>query len=182
MDSKHANYSYGDLQKVLKKGLRYIGKEKLQKCKNILLLGVAGGSVIETLIQDFKVTSQITGIEIDETTLSLAKKYFNLSNYKQVDLITADAFQYVKTTKNTFDLIIIDIFNDDKMPKELFAEKTWVEIHKILNNNGLCVFNSIVTSRKDVDRNNRLINYLKIKYTTTHLIKTHINELFILEK
>ena len=46
IDSLNTNYSYGSLQRILAKGLRCIGKEKIQKMNHILLLGVAGGSVV----------------------------------------------------------------------------------------------------------------------------------------
>ena len=49
LDSENTNYSFGSLQRVLKKGLKYIGYERIQNFESILVLGVAGGSVIETL-------------------------------------------------------------------------------------------------------------------------------------
>lgn len=182
MDSKHANYSYGDLQKVLQKGLRHIGKEKLQKCESILILGVAGGSVIQTLIKEFEITAAITGVEIDETTLKLANSYFKLSDVGQLNLINADAFQFINTSKSTFDLIIVDIFNDDQMPNELFLDMFWNDTYKLLSNNGLCLFNSIVTSEENMERNSTLISSLKQNFSDTQVIKTHINELFIIQK
>jgi len=183
VDSENANYSYGSLQKVLKKGLLYIGLEKLQKLENILVLGVAGGSVIQTLRNDFKVNAKITGVEIDPEIIFLANEYFKLSNTSNLELITADAFQYIKTPHNNYDLIIIDIFNDTKMPRDLFEDTFWENINKQLTNNGLCLFNSIYTSKKELDRNQQLTNRLNNYFSSIKRIKTHqINELFILSK
>lgn len=50
LDTENTNYSHGSLQKILKKCLKEIGFEKIQKFKNILILGVASGSVIKTLV------------------------------------------------------------------------------------------------------------------------------------
>ena len=51
LNTKNANYSYGSLQKILKFGLQKID---VSNCKNILILGLGAGSVIDTLIKDFK--------------------------------------------------------------------------------------------------------------------------------
>ena len=183
IDSENANYSYGSLQKVLKKGLLHIGDDKLQKLENMLVLGVAGGSVIQTLRNDFKVNAKITGVEIDPEVLSLANEYFKLSNTSDLELIIADAFNYVKNSNNKYDLIIIDIFNDAKMPNELFENSFWKNISNQLTYNGLCIFNSIYVSKKEAKRNQQLANDLACFYASVHRIKTHqINELFILSK
>ncbi len=138
IDSKNANYSYGSLQKVLKKGILQFDREKLQQCKEVLILGVAGGSIIETLQDDFKLTdAKITGIEIDEDVLELAKTYFNIDKKRNVNLIVADAFEFIKTTNKTYDLIVIDIFNDSEMPKQVFENYFWSEVYNLLNLNGL---------------------------------------------
>ena len=48
IDSENTNYSYGSLQRILKKGLKYIGYDRIKKFDKVLVLGVAGGSVIKT--------------------------------------------------------------------------------------------------------------------------------------
>jgi len=183
VDSENANYSYGSLQKVLKKGLAYIDFEKLQKLENILVLGVAGGSVIQTLRNDFNIKAKITGVEIDSDVIELANTYFKLNEISNLKLIIADAFEFLKNTNSTYDLIIIDIFNDSKMPKGLFDHIFWNLVHKSLNNGGICLFNTIYNSKKDMQRNQLLNSQLKTLFKSSKQIKTHrINELFILEK
>ncbi len=61
---KNTNYSFGSLQRALKKGLKYIGYERIRNFESILILGVAGGSVIETLNKEVKFDGKITGVEI----------------------------------------------------------------------------------------------------------------------
>ncbi len=183
IDSENANYSYGSLQKILKKGLLLFDKNKLQQCKNILVLGVAGGSVIETLQDDFNlIDAKITGIEIDETVLNIAKKYFKIDKKPNVTLLIADAFHFIKTSNEIYDLIIIDIFNDQNMPKELFTDVFWNHIHRILSTNGLCLFNSIPTSFTTNTKNKVLAQFLKSLFRQVRRKQIEINELFVLEK
>lgn len=183
IDSENANYSYGSLQQVLKKGLSFIGKHKLEQLDSILVLGVAGGSVIQTLRSDFKLNAKITGVEIDADVIHLANTYFQLNKTTNLELITADAFEYISTTKNKYDLIIIDIFNDTQMPNELFEKKLWNSIYKTLTKRGLCLFNSIYTSKKELDKNDQLKSQLTSQFSNVDSFKTNrINELIILEK
>lgn len=183
IDSENANYSYGSLQQVLKKGLLQIGKNKLQSLNNILVLGVAGGSVIKTLRDDFNVTTKITGIEIDQEVITLANTYFQLNKIINIELIIMDAFKYIDTTKRIYDFVVIDIFNDSDMPEELFKNKFWNNIYNILDCNGIAIFNSIYTSKKEILRNKELSTKLDKLFKSKKQLKTHrINELFILEK
>ncbi|PHS05536.1 MAG: spermidine synthase [Kordia sp.] len=183
IDSENANYSYGSLQQVLKIGLTHIGLDNLQKSENILVLGVAGGSVIKTLRNDFNIEAKITGVEIDPDVIELANTYFKLNSISNLELVIEDAFQFIKTTQETYDLIIIDIFNDSNMPNELFEDGFWTTIRQLLNNKGFCLFNSICTSKKDMNRNQQLNTLLENLFKFSKQLKTHrINELFILEK
>ena len=63
LDSENTNYSYGNLQRILRKGLIKIGFEKIKSMQSILVLGVAGGSVIRTLVDEINFEGKITGIE-----------------------------------------------------------------------------------------------------------------------
>lgn len=183
IDAEHVNYSYGSLQKVLKKGLETIGSNKLNTLQNILVLGVAGGSVIETIRKDFNLETPITGVEIDSDVIQLANDYFNLYQIRNLDLRIDDAFDYISNTTDTFDLIIVDIFNDEHMPDNLFNETFWTDIYKTLNKSGLCLFNSIVSSKQEIKRNEQLYNLNKGIFKRIQRVKTQkINELFILER
>ena len=122
LDSKNTNYSYGSLQRILRKGLKYIGFERIRKFENILVLGVAGGSVIKTLANEIKFKGKITGVEIDKEVVAIANTYFKLNEIKNLDLIIDDAFEFVLKTKTKYDLIIIDIFQDTTMPNFLFED------------------------------------------------------------
>lgn len=153
LDSKNTNYSYGSLQRILRKGLKYIGFERIQKFDNILVLGVAAGSVIKTLVDDIKYTGKITGVEIDEQVINIAKEYFKLDAISNLELIIDDAFEFVLKTKQTYDLIIIDIFQDTTMPNFLFEDFFINRVNNILNVNGFILFNTMVITQAQEERN-----------------------------
>ena len=183
LDSKNTNYSYGSLQRILKKGLKYIGFERIRKFDNILILGVAGGSVIKTLVDEVKFKGKITGVEIDKDVVEIANKYFKLNEIKNLELIVDDAFEFVLKTKDKYDLIIIDIFQDTTMPNFLFEDFFINRINFLLNVDGFILFNTMVINEKNRIRN---LDYKK-KFDANYSIRmypkveTH-NELFTIKK
>jgi spermidine synthase len=149
LDSENTNYSYGSLERILRKGLLYIGFDRIKKFENVLVLGVAGGSVIKTLTQEVKFKGKITGVEIDETAVEIAKKFFELDQIPNLNLVVDDAFEFVLKTKEKYDLIIIDVFQDTKMPNFLFEDFFINRINFLLQVNGFILFNTMVLSFTD---------------------------------
>ena len=183
LDSENTNYSFGSLQRVLKKGLKYIGYERIQNFQSILVLGVAGGSVIETLKNDIKFEGEITGVEIDAGVIELANNYFGLNQYKNVSIVIDDAFEFVLKTKEKYDLIIIDIFQDTKMPNFLFEDFFINRINFLLNVNGFILFNTMVLDYQDRRRNATYKSKFNQDYSVRLYPKIEVhNELFTIKK
>ena len=183
LDSKNTNYSYGSLQRILRKGLKYIGFERIRKFNNVLILGVAGGSVIKTLVEEIKFKGKITGVEIDKDIVEIANKYFGLNQIDNLQLIVDDAFEYVLKTKEKYDLIVIDIFQDTTMPNFLFEDFFINRINFLLNVEGFILFNTMVINEKDRIRN---IDYKK-KFGGDYSLRMYPkveehNELFTIKK
>ena len=183
LDSKNTNYSYGSLQRILRKGLKYIGFERVKKFENILILGVAGGSVIKTIVDEIKFKGKITGVEIDAQVVEIANKYFKLNEIKNLELVVDDAFEFVLKTKEKYDLIVIDIFQDTKMPNFLFEDFFINHLNSLLKVNGFILFNTMVIYEKDRIRN---VDYKKKfggNYSLRMYPKVEIhNELFTIKK
>lgn len=183
LDSKNTNYSYGSLQRILRKGLKYIGYDRIRKFENVLVLGVAGGSVIKTLVDEIKFKGKITGVEIDKDVVEIANKYFRLNEIKNLEIIIDDAFEFVLKTKYKYDLIVIDIFQDTKMPNFLFEDFFINRVNFLLNAEGFILFNTMVISQKDRIRN---LDYKK-KFDGNYSLRMYPkveehNELFTIKK
>jgi spermidine synthase len=183
IDSKNTNYSYGSLQRILRKGLKYIGFDRIRKFDSILVLGVAGGSVIKTLVEEIKFTGKITGVEIDQNIVDIANKYFKLNEIPNLEIIIDDAFEFVLKTKDQYELIIIDIFQDTTMPNFLFEDFFINRINALLNTNGFILFNTMVINKKDEERNLVYKNKFGGNYSLRMYPKVEIhNELFTIKK
>ncbi len=158
LDSKSTNYSYGSLQRILRKGLKSIGFSAIERMENILVLGVAGGSVIKTLVGEIGCKGKITGVEIDPEIIAVANKWFGLDKIENLEIVIDDAFEFVLKTKEKYDLIIIDIFQDATMPAFLFERFFADRIGFLLKPGGYVLFNTMTLNGAQDARNQDYID------------------------
>jgi len=184
IDTRSANYSYGSLQRLLKYGLKNLPSDLWTHCQEILILGVAGGSVIETLRRDFAYPGNITGVEIDPEMMRWLRTEFNIGNTFNTQIIELDANYYVYQTQKTFDLIIIDIFIDTKMPDFLFEQSFIDRVYEMLNPKGSILFNTIYHTQMHKERNQKYFEYIQTKKTIIKRLDQldGFNEIFLITK
>lgn len=140
LNSSKTNYSYGSLQRVLKFSIEQID---LSDKENILILGLGGGSVIQTLRKEFAYKGKITAIEIDPVIIDLAENEFGIVPDDNTLILCADAFDFVRNDDHKFDLVIIDLFIDDRIPEKFLLQEFWRELLAKVENNGNIIFNTL---------------------------------------
>lgn len=153
LNSKNANYSYGSLQKILKIGLQKID---LSYCKNILILGMGGGSVIKTLRNDFGYKHKITAVEIDPVIIKLADEEFDIKESENLNIVCDDAQLFMQLNTKTFDLILIDLYIDTKVPSPFLETPFW---QYLINSTSTILCNAAL-EEDDQSKLNALIQFL----------------------
>ncbi|WP_299184789.1 fused MFS/spermidine synthase [uncultured Aquimarina sp.] len=146
LDSETANYSYGSLQRILDYGL---SKIYFDSKANILLLGMGGGSVIETLKKKYNHRGHITAVEIDPVIIRLAEEEFDIIQSNNLSIISQDAYNFINTCNTDFDLIIIDIFIDLKVPNKFYSIEFWDTLTRQLKPKGNILFNAGIQLEDD---------------------------------
>jgi spermidine synthase len=137
LDTAHANYSYGSLQRVLRYGIRFTQPDKAQQ---VLVLGMGGGSIVQVLRQIPDFTGAITAVE------------FGVCPNDTLTIICADAFAWVPTALDqSFDLIIIDLFLDLTIAAGLGAGVFWEHIGRVLQPGGYVVLNTLTADSLVID-------------------------------
>lgn len=167
LNSKNANYSYGSLQRILKFGLNHID---LNKVNSVLLLGLGGGSVVETLRNDFSYSNSITAVDIDPTIIEIAKNEFQLKEDEFLKIVCADALDFMSLNNDQFDLIIIDLFIDIEVPQAFLRMPFWKNVIKASSTNGAILFNASLEKSKS-NALNEVIEFLK-----SHMYHTEVFE------
>ena len=184
LDSENTNYSYGSLQRILRLGLKKIGFRQIKAMNKILVLGVAGGSVIKTLVNEVSYRGSITGVEIDPEIIKVANSYFNLSKIPNLSIVIADAFEFVLQANEKYDLIIVDIFQDTNMPGFLFENFFTEKLCSLLHNKGHILFNTMVLNKKENLRNEKYCSEFyqpNFRLKTIPRVEIH-NELILIER
>lgn len=140
MDSAYSSYSYGTLQRVLEFALRHI---ELSSVNTVLLLGLGGGSVIKSLRKKFRYKGEIEAVEVDPLMINIANKEYGVVKDLRTRIECCEASRYVSKETKTFDLIIVDLFIDNRVSKEILSADFWSTLKDRVAPNGYIVFNSM---------------------------------------
>lgn len=140
LDTVNANYSYGSAQRVLKFSLEKIYTDRID---NILLLGLGGGSIIKTLEEVFDYSGEITAVDIDPDIIRIAAEEFGICPGEKIKIVCADAFEYIKMDPALYDLIVVDLFIDNKVPDQFLSGIFWEYVCGRLREGSHIIFNSI---------------------------------------
>ncbi len=136
------------------------------------------------MVDEIKFKGKITGVELDSEIIKVANKYFKLDQIKNLEIVIEDAFEFVLKTKNKYDLIIIDIFQDTTMPNFLFETFFINRICYLLKSKGFVLFNTMILNESQNLRNKKYVSDFyknQFKIRTIPRIEVH-NELIVIEK
>jgi spermidine synthase len=105
---------------------------------NCLILGLGGGSAAKWVRRNWP-QAEIVGVDIDSIMVELGKKYLELEKYK-IEIIIADAYKFLN---HKFDLILVDIYQGDKIPDKFETEKFIQAVYSHLKTEGIAIFNRL---------------------------------------
>ena len=113
---------------------------------SILILGMGSGAYdhqCRTYFRDL----DIKGVEIDEKITDLAHQYFALP--EDADVITYDGRAYLAATDETYDVIMVDAYQDITIPFQMSSAEFFGMVKEHLNEDGVMVVN--MNLRSDAD-------------------------------
>ncbi len=168
--------SGGIAKKVWDPSLRRIKKSEINKC---LILGLGGGGMVE-IINKYWPQTKMTGVEIDPIMVDLGKKHLGLKE-TGVKIVIEDAHRFIEKEKEKYDLILVDIYIGDKIPRKFETEKFIKIINKLLRKNGIVIFNRLYYDEK---RKETLIfgEKLEKEFSKAILVYPEANIMFVCTK
>lgn len=161
LDTKNTNYSYGNLGKVLQKGLKSVTTDFRSEEKSVLILGLGGGDVVKQLRNNFKSHATITAVEIDPVIIEIALKEFDIIPNSKLEIVNNDANVFLKYTKERYNLIVVDLFTDVTIPDFVFQTEFIKSVYNVLDLNGSIIFNTFILSDVHKVRNKKFVENLK---------------------
>jgi spermidine synthase len=146
LDAANVNYAFGDLDTFFRKAFKQL---KIPRAghKEVLILGHGAGNVAYLLENAASPPQSITGIESDQLVIDIAGRYFP-EKLSRTNVICADAYDFVMAEEQSYDLIIIDIFIDDKVPQKFEQSNFLLKAVNLLNKGGLLFYNRLAHTDK----------------------------------
>ncbi len=142
--------------------------------QNILILGFGAGSFAKLVNKKYPV-AKITGVEIDKEIIEVAKKYFSIDRINNLEIVTVDAFNFLKTNKQTFDLIFIDLYLGKKNAVPKVENKSFLDsLKKSLDQNGIVIFN-LINFKKYQKANAEFLETLRMIFSAVTTKKAYSN-------
>jgi spermidine synthase len=116
-----------------------------KQIRRILVLGAGGGAVMRQLAY-FTSAQEITGIDINQLHIQVARKYFGVRG-KPYRLIRADAVKWLSDYSGVpYDLVIDDLYaeRDGQPHRAIEADEKWFEqLNRVLSSHGVLAINFI---------------------------------------
>lgn len=180
LNSQNVNYSFGSLHQVMLKGI--IKTLEIIQPKNILLLGLGGGSAIEIIREKLPKDIQITAVEIDSQIIQIAKTEFGLSKDLNIAIIEESAeIALNHFNAEAFDFIIDDVFWDETIPAFCFSDTYLNNCKRILQENGVYFRNIMLNENVLLLKYEAILNNIFMKIDKS-FVKKHGNILYICQK
>lgn len=141
-DPLHIEYQY---EKIYADVLKWrFGKDEAFRS---LTIG-GGGYTFPRYMEVFYPNAHLDVVEIDPEVTSIVYTYLGLPQSTRIQSVNEDGRWFVMNTKEKYDVIFIDAYNDLSIPYHLTTKEFAQQIRNILNKNGLVLTNIIDNFQK----------------------------------
>jgi len=108
----------------------------------VLVIGLGGGSVVKRMWRDYP-WMRLDVVEIDEKVVEVAQCYFAVPQDERIRIFVEDGAGFVRVAPETYDVILIDAFDDDFVPRPLLTEEFLRACRDCLSPEGVIAYNVI---------------------------------------
>jgi spermidine synthase len=107
---------------------------------SILLMGLGGGAACRIFDQLYQ-GHHIDAVDISATMITIAKKYFGVSESEHLRIFRADAYEFALKPPKSYDIAIVDAFQGKLIPPHLLTRDFFVATAKLLTEDGILTVN-----------------------------------------
>lgn len=109
--------------------------------KNILLIGFGSGKLVNDYEFLFNNLKNIDVVDLEENIVDIATKFFNFKKSEKFNFILQDGLTYLRNNKKKYDLIVVDVANNDGIDMRFLSDEYFSSIKKSLKKDGIFVSN-----------------------------------------
>lgn len=169
-----ALYSDGDRYRPLVAAYNEM-KQVLPEVKDVLVLGAGLGSAV-SIMRRMGFHPSFTLVDYDKTVLQWALEFSESAKGQNIIPVCADASEFVNSSKETCDMLIVDIFLGRVVPDFVSRVDFLGACKKRLKPGGYIVLNYIINEEEGW--NHMKNNFEKI-FHKPRVIKLDVNRIFI---
>lgn len=142
--------------------------------RSVMILGMGSGTYASYCTRYFPGAS-VQGAEIDKKIADIATDYFGLPG--SVTVAVEDGRAYLAASKEKFDVIMVDAYQDITIPFQLSSVEFFNEVQAHLKPNGVMVVNLNMTSAEDGSINEYLCDTMAsvFQHTVTAPVRGNTN-------
>ncbi len=127
--------------------IKYVGYLHLSLAVNpaatrTLVVGLGGGSVVKQMWRDYP-WMHLDAVELDADVIEVCQELFALPDDERINVVCADGRDYLERTHDTYDIIILDAFDDDHVPRRLLTDEFLRLCRDRLQPGGVLAYNVI---------------------------------------
>ncbi|MCF7790676.1 MAG: fused MFS/spermidine synthase [Victivallales bacterium] len=120
-----------------------------RKPEKILFIGLGGG-IMPMIVRRMYPEANIDIVEIDGSLPDIAEKYFGFEPDSGMNIYITDGRVFVnKAEKNTYDIVVADVYNAYNIPFQFTTLEFYRQIKKLLKKGGICTVNIADMGKKD---------------------------------
>lgn len=117
--------------------------------ERILMLGTAAGSLLHFLRHHYP-RSDITTVDIDDALIEqLLRKEILPPAQTGLRYVYDDAAHFIANSDQSYDLILVDIFNGSQSPAWLLEKESINKLYRLLTRRGALAYNLLINSEHD---------------------------------
>jgi len=141
--AEEAIYSFGDYYLNFRKLFEVFDFEPLPEEARVLVLGLGLGSIPELLERHIGLDYNFVAVEIDPVIIALASAYSLPALSSRIEVVQADALQFLVMDSREYDLICVDVFQDATIPDHLNTDGFLQSLHARLAPGGAIIYNRL---------------------------------------
>ncbi len=107
-----------------------------------LVIGLGGGSLVKRMWRDYA-EMHIDAVELDDEVIDVAYAFFELPEDERIRVFNDEGRAFLSQSTETYDVIVVDAFDDDRIPRPLLTEEFLRVCRDHLSPNGVIAYNII---------------------------------------
>lgn len=148
LSTDDAIYSFDDKYDNFAQAFEKVDWENF-KGQNVLILGLGLASIPLLLEKNHQLKFDYTCVEIDEQVIFLAEKYILKDLTSHFEIISTDASIFVDQCVQQYDLICMDIFENDIVPPQFETVSFLRQLQNLLSPDGMIMYNRLALTDRD---------------------------------